>query len=275
MADTCAVTALHSYPVKSCQGASVPSARLTPYGLEGDRQFLVMEGGKFINQSRFAKLATVGTRRIDAGTVEFSVGDRSLAHTATPQGEESTIDFYGSSVTVVDQGEALADLLSEALGRSLRVAAMKDTFERVAPLEEFALVDGTQQAHFVDLAPILVTNVASLDDLNGRLDAAVPMNRFRPNIVIEGLDAFGEDSIATLEGDGFRLERATYCERCATTCTDQETGARSSEPLATLKAYRHRENGFAGGVMFGAYMAVSGEGTIRVGDELTVTRAAT
>ena len=64
--------------------------------------------------------------------------------------------------------------------------------------------------------------------------------------------------------------RATYCERCAVTCTDQETGERAREPLATLRSYRHRENGFAGGVLFGAYMAVRGEGTLRLGDTLTV-----
>jgi uncharacterized protein YcbX len=175
-------------------------------------------------------------------------------------------------VAVVDQGDEIAALLSDALGRELRVAAMKDTFQRVAPLEEFALVDGTAQSRFVDIAPLLVTNLASLADLNGRLEQPVPMNRFRPNVVIEGLDAYGEDEIVTIEGDGFELARATHCERCATTCTDQETGARATEPLATLKSYRHRENGYAGGVMFGAYMAVRGEGTIRVGDELKVTR---
>ena len=67
------------------------------------------------------------------------------------------------------------------------------------------------------------------------------------------------------------LLRATHCERCAVTCTDQETGQRSKEPLATLASYRRRENGYAGGVMFGAYMAVEGSATIRIGDELRVS----
>ena len=74
------------------------------------------------------------------------------------------------------------------------------------------------------------------------------------------------------EGDGWQLVRATHCERCAVTCTDQETGERAREPLATLKSYRQRENGYAGGVMFGAYMGVTGQGSVQVGDRLTVTR---
>ena len=112
--------------------------------------------------------------------------------------------------------------------------------------------------------------IASLEDLNGRLDQAVPMERFRPNIVIEGLEAFGEDSVTRLGGDGWDLVRATHCERCAVTCTDHLTGERTTEPLATLKSYRHREGGYAGGVLFGAYMGVEGAATIRVGDTLTV-----
>ena len=94
------------------------------------------------------------------------------------------------------------------------------------------MVDGIDQSRFVDVAPILVTNEASLADLNARLDAPVPMNRFRPNVVIDGLDAFGEDLVIALHGNGVRLVRATHCERCAVTCTDQETGERSIEPLS-------------------------------------------
>ena len=194
-----------------------------------------------------------------------------MTHAIDPGGAELTVDFYGNPVAVVDQGDALADLVSGAVGKEVRVAALKETFTRVVPLEEFAVVDGISQSRFVDVAPILVTNVGSLEDLNARLDGPVPMNRFRPNVVIEGLDAFAEDSVVTLEGEGWQLVRATHCERCATTCTDQETGERTTEPLATLKSYRHRENGYAGGVMFGAYMGVTGQGTVRVGDRLRVT----
>ena len=172
---------------------------------------------------------------------------------------------------MVDQGERLAEFLSEAVGTAVRVASLRNAFRRQVPLEEFALVDGTQQDRFVDVAPVLVTNEASLADLNGRLETPVPMERFRPNVVVAGLPAFGEDQVAALAGaDGFKLLRATHCERCAATCTDQRTGERTKEPLATLASYRRRPNGYAGGVLFGAYMALEGSATVRVGDQLSV-----
>ncbi|MEM7018648.1 MAG: MOSC N-terminal beta barrel domain-containing protein [Pseudomonadota bacterium] len=271
MSAQCKITALYSYPVKSCRGTAVESATISPTGIEGDRQLMIIRDGKFTNQARLPKLATVATRRLDETAIAFdNIDNASLAHTISDEGEEINIKFYGNPVAVIDQGDALANWVSNAIGTEVRVAALKSTFCRAVPLEEFAIVDGIDQSRFVDVAPILVTNEASLDDLNARLDTPVPMNRFRPNIVIEGLDAFGEDSVVTLHKDGFKLVRATHCERCAVTCTDQETGERKAEPLATLRSYRHREEGYAGGVMFGAYMGVEGTATLRVGDVLAV-----
>jgi uncharacterized protein YcbX len=271
MSDHCVVTAIHTYPVKSCRGTSVSSAGISPQGIEGDRQLMILRAGKFTNQARLPRLATVATRRIDENSIEIKADGRAMTHVVDAGGTESAVDFYGNTVAVVDQGDALAELISSTLGTEVRVAALKETFRRAVPSEEFAIIDGINQSQFVDVAPILVTNVGSLEDLNGRLENQVPMNRFRPNIVVEGMSAFEEDTIATLEGDGWGLVRATHCERCAVTCTDQETGERTTEPLATLKSYRHRENGYAGGVMFGAYMGVTGQGVIRVGDRLRVT----
>jgi len=267
----CTITGLYAYPVKSCRGAAVETARLTPTGMDGDRQLMIVRDRKFVNQSRLAKLARVGTTRVDANTIEFGnpEGERHALSIGT-DGDRYALEYYGEQVTVVDQGDAVAEFVADIAGEGLRVVALDAPFRRNVPLEEFALIDGTDSARFTDIAPILVTNEATLDDLNGRLETPVPMNRFRPNIVVSGLDAFGEDTLTALSGEGFELLRATFCERCATTCTDQETGERAREPLATLKSYRHRENGFAGGVLFGAYMAVSGEATLRVGDTLTV-----
>ena len=269
MAKVCKVVGLYSYPVKSCRGSSMEAVDISPQGIEGDRQLMILREGRFVNQAFLPKLATVETRRLDATSIEFNHESSSLlTHQATGDGEEVVIDFYGNQVAVIDQGDALASFVSEAVGDDVRVAGLKETFQRAVPLEEFAVVDGIDQSRFVDVAPILVTNVASLADLNSRLDEPVPMERFRPNIVIEGLEAFDEDNIGALEGDGWRLVRATHCERCAVTCTDHLTGERSKEPLATLKSYRHREGGYAGGVMFGAYMGVEGTASIRVGDTL-------
>ncbi|MXY52064.1 MAG: MOSC domain-containing protein [Gammaproteobacteria bacterium] len=267
----CTVTALFAYPMKGCRAMPVESATISPAGIEGDRQLMVLKGGKSANQARLPKLATVTAQRIDATTLAFNSQERQpLTHAVTSSGEETTVNYYGNQVPVVDQGDELAEWFSSVVGTEVRVAALKASYRRSIPLDEFAPIDGIAHSGFVDVAPILVTNEASLDDLNGRLDAPVPMNRFRPNIVVEGLGAYAEDSLATLHGPDLRLVRTTHCERCVVTCTDQETGERASEPLATLKSYRHRQNGYAGGVMFGAYMGVEGTATIHVGDRLTV-----
>ena len=113
---------------------------------------------------------------------------------------------------------------------------------------------------------MLLVSQESLDDLNGRLETPVPMERFRANVVVEGLGAFGEDEVGSLSTGSVRLERATVCERCIVVSTDQQTGARAQEPLRTLSQYRKREGGYAGGIMFGAYMAVAGEGRLQRGD---------
>ena len=271
MTDRCTVTALYSYPVKSCRGTSVDEVQISPTGIEGDRQLMIIKDGKFSNQKRLPKLAQVLTKRVDSNTIEFSsAGSEPITHKIDSGGEEIVIDYYTNMVPVIDQGIELAEWVSLIVGHAVRVVALKSTFRRTVPLEEFSLVDGIDQSRFVDVAPILVTNSASLQDLNSKLDDPVPMSRFRPNVVIEGLEAFTEDTVNILEHGELRLIRATYCERCAITCTDQETGERNSEPLNTLKSYRHRENGYAGGVMFGSYMGVEGTATLRVGDMLTI-----
>ena len=267
----CSVTALYTYPVKSCRGTAVESAKISPTGIEGDRQLLVLAQGRFVNQVRLPKLATVATRRIDPTTIAFHTdGGTPFVHSVTLDGAGSSVPYYGNAIPVVDQGDAVAAWVSEAVGAELRIAALQASFRRSVPLAEFAVVDGIDQSRFVDVAPILMTNEASLADLNARLDTPVPMNRFRPNIVIDGLDAFAEDSVSDMRHGNVRLVRATHCERCAVTCTDQESGQRSGEPLRTLRSYRHRDNGYAGGVLFGAYMGVEGTATIRVGDTFAI-----
>lgn len=271
MTEQCTITGLFNYPVKSCRGTEVDSVSVSPTGIEGDRQLMIIKDGKFVNQKRLPKLATVSTRRIDESTIEFDNEEReAISHEIHSMGEELIIDFYTNLVPVMDQGDAIASWVSEVIDNDVRVVALKSTFTRTVPLDEFALVDGIDQSRFVDVAPILVTNLASLEDLNSRLEQSIPMNRFRPNVVIDGLEAFAEDSVISLESGNLRLIRATYCERCSITCTDQETGQRNNEPIDTLKSYRHRENGYAGGVMFGAYMGVEGTASLRVGDILTI-----
>ena len=196
----CKVVGLYSYPVKSCRGTPMDTVELSAQGLTGDRQLMILKDNKFTNQARLPKLATVRALRIDASTIALSHGDaQPIEHKVSGDGAEIVIDFYGNRVTVVDQGDRIAQWVSVAIGDEVRVAALKATFRRSVPLDEFADIDGTDQSRFVDVAPLLVTSVASLADLNARLQIGVPMERFRPNIVVDGLDAFQEDDVAKVD----------------------------------------------------------------------------
>ena len=129
MNTACKIVALYSYPVKSCRGTPMTSVHLSPQGIEGDRQLVIIRGNKKTNQAQLPKLATIDTRRIDENTIEFrheSVG--SLTHAITAEGDEVVIDFYGNAVPVIDQGDAVAELISSGIGENVRVAALKETF---------------------------------------------------------------------------------------------------------------------------------------------------
>jgi uncharacterized protein YcbX len=119
---------------------------------------------------------------------------------------------------------------------------------------------------FADAFPFLLISEASLADLNRRLDTPIPMNRFRPNLVIEGVEAFGEDRLGAFSIGGMRFAAVKPCDRCVVTTTDQRTGERGVEPLRTLATYR-RSNGK---VLFGQNVVHTGRGSLRVGDPLLV-----
>ncbi|MFN8581039.1 MAG: MOSC domain-containing protein [Gemmatimonadaceae bacterium] len=117
-----------------------------------------------------------------------------------------------------------------------------------------------------DGAPLLLIGQASLDGLNERLADPVPMNRFRPNVVVTGAAPFAEDTWQRIRIGDVTCEVAKPCARCATTTVDQATGVRGVEPLRTLATFRKRE----GGVMFGQNLAHHAPGALHVGDVVTV-----
>jgi uncharacterized protein YcbX len=119
---------------------------------------------------------------------------------------------------------------------------------------------------FADAFPFLLISEASLADLNGRLETPVPMNRFRPNLVITGVEPFAEDHMGTFAIGAMRFTPVKPCDRCVITTTDQTTGERGVEPLRTLATYRRRN----GQVLFGQNVIHSGTGRLHVGDALLV-----
>lgn len=261
------IVSLHVYPVKSCRGIGLDSAVLTPTGLADDRHWmLVRPNGRFVTQRELPRMALIMTSVDDTGLVLIAPGMEPLRVPRESNGEALAVTVWKFSGSGIDCGSAAAAWCSQFLETDLRLVRFDPAMPRECSPEWTV---GTRAfTEFSDGFPILVISRASLAELNSRLPRALPMERFRPNVVIDGVDAYAEDRIHELRGDGATLRIVKPCTRCSITTTDQEVGAVDGvEPLATLKSYRiDRE---LRGVTFGQnVIVVRGAGTrLRVGEQ--------
>jgi uncharacterized protein YcbX len=269
-----AVSELSIYPVKACQGISVDAVEITKTGVVGDRLFMLSADAELMDQIKTPQMAALAVEwASDEGRLTFTHPEKGrFEHIARDTGPTLPSKLALDSFEVRDQGDQVADWLSSALGKSARLVSAMEPWSKVLPLPQFELIHQTPTERFCAVSPVSLSNVASLDDLNAKLAKPVPMDRFRMNVVVDGLEAYGEDRIVSLASDSVELLRVTVCERCLITNTDQRTGEHvKSDLLPTLNKYRRRkQDRFASGLMFGAYMAVAKEGILRVGDRLTV-----
>ena len=274
------VTGLTVYPVKSMRGIALAAARLTPEGLEHDRCFMVvLANGRFVTQRDLPRLALVETR-LEGGSVTLSAagaGSISIPFGCT-DGEPVDVRIWGQECAAVDQGDVVSRWLSEALQSSepLRLVCMAPGFVR--PQGKPDELGADTHTRFADAAPFLVANEASLTALNGALEGqgheAVPMNRFRPNIVLGGAAAFAEHSVRRAAGPGYALRFAHPCKRCIVTTIDQATGRRDPqrEPYRTLAQINPMpDRPDAPAFAQNAALADGTGAMIRVGDVLTLT----
>ncbi|MCX4763561.1 MOSC domain-containing protein [Streptomyces sp. NBC_01275] len=263
------------YPVKGCAGVAVAASRVTADGLEHDREYVVVDEARELRwQWGDPRLALITP---ELGP-EPGPGPGSLTLRAPGCGEVRVSGEPGESVTLpgrsyggVDQGDAAAGWLTEVLGRPTRLL-------RVRRREQPTDVGAPGALPVANHSRLHVVSRASLDELNRRLAERgvppLPMNRFRPNLVVDGWTAPHTEDDArrmTIAGadaaDGpLELALTELTVRCAITMVDQETGRRASpEPLRTLADYRRAD----GGIVFGAYFTVRRPGKAAVGDEVT------
>jgi uncharacterized protein YcbX len=253
------VTSLWIYPVKSCRGIAVERAVLSTWGLEHDRRFLVVdERGRFVTQRDTPRLATLETA-IEHESLRLSCGDFSTDVPLEPRGPDVQVGVWGRRL-VAQHVASADDFLAATLGRRLRlVYAGPET----APFKA-----GSASAYrtaFADRYPLLVVGQGSLDDLNARLATPVPMARFRPNLVFDGGAPFVEDHWRDVDVGATQIRHVQACGRCVVVSTDQRSGTRGKEPLATLATYRKEGNE----VLFGMNAVPRRPGTIDVGDVVT------
>jgi uncharacterized protein len=268
------IKSLHIYPVKGLKGIDLDHARATERGLEHDRRWMVVDaGGEFLSQREHPRMATVWTD-IAGGALSLSAPDvGEVSVPLVPASKHAMkVRVWRSTCDAIPVSAQADRWLSDYLELPCRLVYMPDSTQRLSNPDyggEGNLVG------FADGYAYLAIGEASLADLNAKLLArnhpALPMNRFRPNLVVSGMAAFAEDAWRDVEIGGAVLRGAKPCGRCQVTTTDQSTGeVRGPEPLATLATYRD-SNRF--GVMFGMNLVTVRAGTIRVGD--TVRELAT
>ena len=239
-----------------------------------DREWMVVDhDGRFVTQRERPKLALVETQVADGVLTLAAAGAGSVTLPRERSSSPSRdVLVWRSNVRGVDQGDDAAHWVSAFLGAKLRVVRFDDAKVRMCN-PDYA---GDSGAHtlFSDGYPLLVIGQSSLDDLNARLaqkrHPPLPMNRFRPNVVIEGLDPFAEDHVDTLATQDVTLKLVKPCARCKVTTTDQATGSVGVEPLPTLSMYRR--NDALAAVLFGMNaIVVRGAGrALAIGEKLEV-----
>lgn len=242
------VTGLFVYPVKSARGIARARVALTATGLEWDRQWMIVNArGVFLSQRSHPQLARIVPEVIPDALVLNAPGLPALRLPLDAGGTPIAVKVWDDACVGIDQGSEAHEWVSQAVGETVRLMRAAPGMGRVAN-PKFA---GATPAPigFPDGYPVLVCNEASLEDLNERLPRRIPMERFRPNIVLSGFPAWAEDSIDTLTIGPVVLRLVKPCTRCTIPSIDQQTGEPSTDPAPALKRFRFSKA--LRGVMFG------------------------
>jgi hypothetical protein len=268
---TIAIGALNVYPVKSCRGIALSEAVVGRMGIRYDRQWMIVdEHGMFVAQRSdgagiaVPSLCLIATA-IENGSLRLTAPDMAAFELPLSgrDGPQRAVRVWNTQTIGVDQGDDVAEWVNAFIARErpgqYRLVRMPDDGQRAPKKGEGSLAYG-------DAYSFLMLSSASVADLNSRLAVPLPMNRFRPNIVLDGCTPYQEDRLDELTIGGIRFHGMTLCLRCAITTTDQLTGERGKEPLRTLASYRRTEDG----VVFARNYNHGGEGTLRVGDQVDV-----
>ena len=260
------ISQLYIYPIKSLGGIELKSSVLTDRGLEHDRRWMLIdENNRFLSQRENARMALFKlSLESDALKVTCSADDSFIYIPFIPLKQDTVqVTIWDDTCTgqyVSDRADAW---FTQKLGINCRLVYMADDSYR--PTDPRYTTSGTITS-FADAYPLLLIGQASLDDLNSRLAVALPINRFRPNIVFTGGEPYSEDAMQHIIINGINIYGVKLCARCIMTTIDQVTTQKSKEPLKTLASYRRKGNK----ILFGQNLANIGEGTLNVGDELKV-----
>ena len=275
---TARIGALWLYPIKGCRGLRVPAATLALTGLEvdgiGDREWVVVDDhGEFLSQRELPKMAQIETRLTSVSLRLKAPGMLQLDVPFESEGDVLRVRVWNDEVAAVTQGDIADAWFSQFLGLRCRLMRFDPEATRISNHKYTGTL--TAPYKFADAFALLVCSAASLADLNTRLakngHAAITLERFRPNIVLEGTEAFDEDYVDHITIGDARLPVVKPCVRCTVPNVDPATGEAGFEPGATLATFRNDTR--AGGITFGVNAIVaSGAGArLSAGDAVEVS----
>lgn len=269
------VESLHVYPVKSTAATDLSTVAVHPFGLDGDRRWLVTDpSGEQITARQHPMMLAAKATLTDDGIV-LTGDDMPRLSVPTPSAETPVrATVWGTTFPVADAGEAAAEWFSRRIGVPARLVYQFDPMSR--PITKPSARPG-EVVSAADAFPVLVASTASLDRLNEWVaarrveegepdDGPLSMRRFRPNIVVSGAEPFAEAVWNRVRIGGLSFRMTIECKRCVLTTTDPDTYRRGSEPLRSLARHRYRD----GGVWFAVNMVPMEFGDIRVGDRVVV-----
>ncbi len=259
------LSAIYIYPVKSCKGIAVSSVEVGPKGPSMDRRWMIVDkDGRFLSQRQVPHMCLIETELLPGKLLLRKRGMPPLILPFGKEGVKREVVVWKDTVAAVDQGDSAAEWLQEALQLEARLVFLPD--ETVRSVDGRYAKRASDEVGFADGYPFLLISEASLGDLSLRLGAPVPMNRFRPNLVISGCEPYEEDNWKQISIGSITFDCVKPCSRCVTINVDQITAEKSLEPLATLAGYRKVEKG----IMFGQNCIHSTSGKLTCGSEVKI-----
>lgn len=269
------LTAINRFPVKSCRGEPLDEAYVEPWGLRGDRRWmLVDDAGEVITARVVHPMLLVHPRLIDGGVV-LTHPDLPTLTVPAPDGSALvTVQVWDSVLDAAPAGAEADAWFTKAMGRSAHLVYLDDPTRR--PTNP-ARSEPEDRVSFADGYPLLLTTEESHARLNEFIaegpradEGPLPMLRFRPSVVVRGAPAWDEDGWRRLRIGGVTFRAVKGCDRCVLTTLDPDTAVGGKEPIATLA--RHRR--WDGKTWFGINLIPDDVGAIRVGDEVEILTAA-
>jgi len=259
------------YPIKACGGVALPFCDIVPGGLAGDRRYMLVDrNGRMVTRRERSELARVQLL-IDENRFIARAPDMPFLALPT-QMEDARAEFgetiashVWSDTVLAPEHQRGSGWFSALLGEEIRLVYMPEgALRQVNP----ARSDPGDQVNFADGYPLLITSESSLDDLNARLSEPVPMERFRPNIVVTGAPAFEEDVWAEISLGEISCVLPKLCDRCTVTTVEEGSGHKGKEPLRTLATFRRWDKA----VWFGTNAIPKSAGTVALGQEIYVRK---